>query len=261
LKSRSRPQPVGKKKKSVTGSSRRKDIMRVSIVDGKIKTSRIQFPKPVSIVHILQGKQLPGNTQAKKERGKIKLLASTYSLMYVHNPWMKTSNKSAAVYIGELPKLHGQPEENILTTLSSSTSSTSASHARGLVIAHSRKLLATLGGSTSTRPGVRKITLKTCEFIDISNATIPTTFGGSTTTSPPIVVVILRQQLDYVIIIYTAPTTPHPKKAKFSSSKNRLLFTFATPDPRGLRHEKSSCISLALKNCESPSSWRSLSNT
>jgi hypothetical protein len=33
------------------------------------------------------------------------------------------------------------------------------------------------------------------------------------------------------------PTTPHPTKAKFSSSKNRLSFTFATPDTRGLRHE------------------------
>jgi hypothetical protein len=48
---------------------------------------------------------------------------------------------------------------------------------------------------------VRKITLKTCDFIDINNATIPTTLGGSTITSPPIVVVILRQQLDYVYIV------------------------------------------------------------
>jgi hypothetical protein len=95
-----------------------------------------------------------------------------------------------------------------------------------------------------------------------SNATIPTALGGSTTTLPPIVVVILRQQLAYLYIIdYTAPTTPHPIKAKFSSSKSGLLFPFATPDTRGLRHEKSSCISLTSKNCESPSSWRSLSNT
>jgi hypothetical protein len=42
---------------------------------------------------------------------------------------------------------------------------------------------------------VRKITLKTYDFIDISNTTIPTTLGGSTTTSPPIMVVILRHQL------------------------------------------------------------------
>jgi hypothetical protein len=53
----------------------------------------------------------------------------------------------------------------------------------------------------------------------------------------------------------------HPIKAKFSSSKSRLLFPFTAPNTRGLCHEKSSCISLTLKNCESPSSWRSLSNT
>jgi hypothetical protein len=67
---------------------------------------------------------------------------------------------------------------------------------------------------------VRKLILKTYDFVDISNATIPTTLGGSTTTSPPIVIVILRQQLDYVIINYAAPTTPHPIKAKFSFSKS-----------------------------------------
>jgi hypothetical protein len=81
--------------------------------------------------------------------------------------------------------------KNISTT-SSSTSSTAASHARGLVAAYSRKLSATLGGLTSTRPGVQKIILKTCDFIDISNATISTTLGGSTTASPSIVIVILR---------------------------------------------------------------------
>jgi hypothetical protein len=56
---------------------------------------------------------------------------------------------------------------------------------------------------------VRKLILKTCDFVDISNATIPTTLGGSTTTSPPIVDTILRQQLDYVIVDYAALTTPH----------------------------------------------------
>jgi hypothetical protein len=56
---------------------------------------------------------------------------------------------------------------------------------------------------------VRKLILKTYDFVDISNATIPTTLGGSTTTSPPIVDTILRQQLDYVIVDYAAPTTPH----------------------------------------------------
>jgi hypothetical protein len=54
---------------------------------------------------------------------------------------------------------------------------------------------------------VRKIALKTYDFVDISNVTIPTTLGGSTTTSPPIVVAILRQQLAslYIIVDYAAP--------------------------------------------------------
>jgi hypothetical protein len=73
---------------------------------------------------------------------------------------------------------------------------------------------------------VWKITLKTCDFVDINNTTIPTMLGGSTTTSPPIVILILRQQLDYVIVNYAAPTTPHRIKAKFSSFKSRFLFTF-----------------------------------
>jgi hypothetical protein len=99
---------------------------------------------------------------------------------------------------------------------------------------------------------VRKITLKICDFVDISNATIPTTLGGSTTASPPIVIVTLRQQLDYGIVDYTALTTPHQIKAKFSSSKSQLLFTFAALDTRGLRHEKSSCISLTSKKLRKP---------
>jgi hypothetical protein len=44
---------------------------------------------------------------------------------------------------------------------------------------------------------VRKLILKICDFIDISNTTIPAALGGSTTASPPIVDTILRQQLDY----------------------------------------------------------------
>jgi hypothetical protein len=67
---------------------------------------------------------------------------------------------------------------------------------------------------------VQKITLKTYDFIDSSNAMIPTTLGGSTTTSPPIVIAILRQQLDYIIVDYAAPTTAHSIKAKFSSTKS-----------------------------------------
>jgi hypothetical protein len=112
---------------------------------------------------------------------------------------------------------------------------------------HPRKLSATLGGSTSTRPGVQKIMLKNCDFVDIRNVTIPTALGGSTTTSPPIVDTILRKQLDYVIVNYAALTTPHPIKAKFSSSKSRLLFTFVAPNTWGLRYEQSSCISLTSK--------------
>jgi hypothetical protein len=48
---------------------------------------------------------------------------------------------------------------------------------------------------------VRKITLKTYDFVDINNATISMTLGGSTTTLPPIVIAILRQQLAYLCII------------------------------------------------------------
>jgi hypothetical protein len=70
---------------------------------------------------------------------------------------------------------------------------------------------------------VRKLILKTYDFSDISNTTIPTALGGSTTTSPPIVVVILRQQLDYVIVDYATPAMARPTKAKFSSSKKSII--------------------------------------
>jgi hypothetical protein len=75
---------------------------------------------------------------------------------------------------------------------------------------------------------VSKIILKTRDFINISNTAIPTTLGGSTTTSPPIVDTILRQQLDYIYVYfdYAAPMMAHPIKAKFSSSKSQLSFTF-----------------------------------
>jgi hypothetical protein len=61
-------------------------------------------------------------------------------------------------------------------------------------------------GSISPCLGVRKLILKTCNFIDInntlaSNTTILTALGGSTTTSHPIMVVILRQQLAYLYIV------------------------------------------------------------
>jgi hypothetical protein len=44
----------------------------------------------------------------------------------------------------------------------------------------------------------------------------------------------------------------HPIKAKFSSSKSQLSFTFTAPDTRGLHHEKSSCISLTSKKLWKP---------
>jgi hypothetical protein len=59
---------------------------------------------------------------------------------------------------------------------------------------------------------VRKLTIKTCDLVDISNTAIPTALGGSTTTSPPIVIVILRQQLDYVIIDYNRADHTAPDK-------------------------------------------------
>jgi hypothetical protein len=82
-----------------------------------------------------------------------------------------------------------------------------------LVVTHSCKLSATLGGSTSTHPGVRKITLKTRDFVDISNATIPVVLEGSTITSPLIVVMILQQQLDYVIVDYGRADHAAPDKS------------------------------------------------
>jgi hypothetical protein len=82
-----------------------------------------------------------------------------------------------------------------------------------LATAQSRKLSATLGGSTSPRPGVRKLILKTYDFVDISNTEIPTTLGGSTTTSHSIVVLILRQQLDYVIVDYGPADHAAPDKS------------------------------------------------
>jgi hypothetical protein len=55
--------------------------------------------------------------------------------------------------------------------------------------------------------------LKTCDFVDISNATIQITLGGSTTTSPPIVIEILRQQLVYVIVVYSRADRAAPDKS------------------------------------------------
>jgi hypothetical protein len=60
---------------------------------------------------------------------------------------------------------------------------------------------------------VRKITIKTCDFIDISNATIPIALGDSTTTLPLIVIVILQQQLDYIIVDYGRADHATPDKS------------------------------------------------
>jgi hypothetical protein len=70
--------------------------------------------------------------------------------------------------------------------------------------ARHRALAQTIGnarGLDINSPRSAENHLKICDFIDISNATIPTTLGGSTTTSPPIVVVILRRQLVYLYIV------------------------------------------------------------
>jgi hypothetical protein len=58
------------------------------------------------------------------------------------------------------------------------------------------------------------------------------------------------------------PRRPRRTRHKLSFPLPRVdyYFTFAAPDTWGLHHEKSSCISLTLKNCESPSSWCSLLN-
>jgi hypothetical protein len=142
----------------------------------------------------------------------------------VHNK----DSEPAKDYTGVLPALLGQPEKIIrllcsdnskkkTSTTSSSTSSTTAStaacYARGLTTAHSRKLSTTFGGSTSTRPRVRKITIKTYDFVGTGNAMIPTALGGSTTTSPSTVIVILRQQLDCVIVDYGRADRGAPDKS------------------------------------------------
>jgi hypothetical protein len=79
------------------------------------------------------------------------------------------------------PNYADNSKKKISTTsfsTSSTTALTPACHARGLVAAHSRKLSATLGGSTSTRPWVRKLILKIYDFVDIGNATIPNNARG-----------------------------------------------------------------------------------
>jgi hypothetical protein len=79
-----------------------------------------------------------------------------------------------------------------------------------------RALVQTIGnarGLDINSPRSAENHLKTCDFVDISNATIPTTLGGSTTTSPPIVIEILQQQLVYVIVVYSRADLAAPDKS------------------------------------------------
>jgi hypothetical protein len=135
--------------------------------------------------------QLGETTTLREDNQKKKEIKHDDAAIYCADDSLGQLGEKYFDYNGVSPDCSDNPEKNTSTT-SSSIASTTAYHAWGLVVAHSRKLSATLGGSTSTRPGVRKITLKTCDFVDISNATIPTTLGGSATASPSIVIVILR---------------------------------------------------------------------
>jgi Mrp family chromosome partitioning ATPase len=125
---------------------------------------------------------------------------------------MKTLNKSEEVWADKFG-------ENI-------SAITRRKIRRLLRLQHRRLRLATLGGSTSrTRafsnargldinsPLSAENHIKTCDFIGISNAVIPTTLRGSTTTSPLIVDTILRQQLDYIIIDYGRADHGAPDKS------------------------------------------------
>jgi hypothetical protein len=196
-----------------------------------------------------------------RARAQSKFQEKSKICLYVHISSDRTTSRHMTTYLASYQTTRttrrkifwllwsDNSKKNILTTLSSTSSTTSSStaacYAWGLAAVHSRKLSTTLEGSTSTHLWVRKLILKTCDFVDMSNKTNPNSARGldnnfasdrgcdsMTTTRLPL-------QLDYA-----APTMAHPIKAKFSSSKSQLSFTFAAPDTRGLRHEKSSCISL-----------------
>jgi hypothetical protein len=95
----------------------------------------------------------------------------------------------------------------------------------------------------------KKIILKTCDFVDISNTTIPIALGGSITALPPIVAVILRQQLTYLYIIDygRADDGAHDKKLSFPLP--RVNYHLFSPHPTlgGSAMKQSSCISLTSK--------------
>jgi hypothetical protein len=117
------------------------------------------------------------SAQREKKRG----IKQPVNSIYVHISGIKSASQPKD-YIGESSGLLRQPREKyfdyIVDYITPLRASTMPCHARGLTVVHSCKLSATLGGSTSTRPEVRKITLKIYDFIDISNATIPRNARG-----------------------------------------------------------------------------------
>jgi hypothetical protein len=152
------------------------------------------------------------------ETQKKSLLKHQATSIYIHMYMSEKNGTSAVNCTGELRRPSRQPEGKYFDYFAFNIVDCNVNRGllrsgQGLTAAHSRKLSVTLGGSTSTHPGVRKITLKTCNFVDISNTAIPTVLGGSTTTSPSIVIVILRQQLDYIIVNYSRADHATPDKS------------------------------------------------
>jgi hypothetical protein len=77
---------------------------------------------------------------------------------------------------------------------------------------------ASLGGLTSPRPCVRKLTLKTCDFVDISNTlasdmAIPTMLGGSLSRTYRHQLCLHRLHL----------RLPRPRRLRLRLPRSRLL--------------------------------------
>jgi hypothetical protein len=181
--------------------------------------------------------------------------------------WFKTTNKSEAVCVGESQELRGQLKEKYFdyNGVTPDCPDNPKKIFRLFRLQHRwlrcQLWLITLEGSISTHPGVRKSPSRPAISSTSATRQSQTTLGGLTTASPPIVIVILRQQLDYVIIDYTAPTTPHPIKAKFSSSKSRLLLS-PHPTLGGSAMNNHPAYHWFRKIVKAlVASWRSLSNT
>jgi hypothetical protein len=150
----------------------------------RISFSKYKRKVPNQSEHQIQGErisdQLGSVTCLGKESLQVSITRrscqSTCTRIFLGHRWegkrkkpKKSSTSSAPMtnYVNYIAPLHasttrrkifrlpaellGQPEENTSTT-SLSRSSAVPSHARGLAATHSQKLLATLGGSTSTRP-------------------------------------------------------------------------------------------------------------